>query len=101
MMREDARFSMPPEPGVWVGNEAIVAAWQNGGAFDAENYGRMRGVITRANRQPAAGCYRQRPGEPDFLPLAIDVLRIEDAKIAELVTFPAHLFPAFGLPPRL
>jgi RNA polymerase sigma-70 factor (ECF subfamily) len=101
MMREDARFSMPPEPGVWVGNEVIVAAWQNGGAFDLENYGRMRGVFTRANRQPAAGCYLQRPGESDFLPLAIDVLRIEDGEIAEIVTFPAHLFPAFGLPPRL
>jgi hypothetical protein len=29
------------------------------------------------------------------------VLRIEQGKVAEIVTFPGNLFPAFELPPRL
>jgi ketosteroid isomerase-like protein len=31
----------------------------------------------------------------------LDVLRVEDGKIAEITTFDASLFPAFGLPPTL
>jgi RNA polymerase sigma-70 factor (ECF subfamily) len=99
MMREDARFSMPPEPGVWVGRRTIVDAWHE--AFDTETFGRMSGVVTRANMQPAIGAYLKRPGESKYLPLALDVLRIEDGAIAEIVTFPQSFFPAFGLPPEL
>jgi hypothetical protein len=29
------------------------------------------------------------------------VISIEDGAIAEIVTFPPHLIPAFGLPPEL
>jgi RNA polymerase sigma-70 factor, ECF subfamily len=101
MMREDARFSMPPEPGVWVGRDAIVAGWAQGGAFDAEGFGHMRGVLTRANMQPAVACYLRRPGDSDYRPLALDVVRIEEGAVAEVVTFPHTLFPAFGLPPKL
>jgi RNA polymerase sigma-70 factor, ECF subfamily len=101
MMREHARFSMPPEPGTWVGNRAIVAAWQEGGAFDAEAFGRMRALPARANMQPAVACYVKHPGEPDYRPFALDVLRIEDGEVAEIVTFPKRLFAAFELPPRL
>jgi RNA polymerase sigma-70 factor (ECF subfamily) len=99
MMREDARFSMPPEPGVWVGRRTIVDAWHE--AFDTDSFGRMRGVITRANMQPAVACYLKRPGESVYGPMALDVLAIEDGAIAEIVTFPKSLFPLFGLPPEL
>jgi RNA polymerase sigma-70 factor (ECF subfamily) len=95
MMGEDARFSMPPEPGVIVGREEIVGAWEE--ALDAESFGRQRGVITRANMQPAVACYLQRPGESAYRPLALDVLTIEDGVIAEITAFPPHLFPAFAL----
>src|SRR5919201_1266555 len=37
MLSEDARFSMPPEPGVWVGRETIVASWIEGG-FGSGDY---------------------------------------------------------------
>jgi RNA polymerase sigma-70 factor (ECF subfamily) len=99
MMRDDARFSMPPEPGVWVGRRTIVEAWSEG--FDTKSFGRMRGVVTRANAQPAVACYRKRPGETTYQPLALDVLTVEDGAIAEIVTFGEHLFPAFGLPGEL
>jgi RNA polymerase sigma-70 factor, ECF subfamily len=101
IMREDARFSMPPEPEVWVGRDAIVSAWAEGGAFDTESFGHMRGVLTRANMQPAVACYHRGPGDSEYRPLALDVLRIEEGAVAEIVTFPGKLFPAFGLPPTL
>jgi RNA polymerase sigma-70 factor (ECF subfamily) len=99
LMREDARFSMPPQPGVYVGPEAILACWSDG--FDVERFGHMRGVPTRANMQPAVACYLRRPGDSEYRPLALDVLRIEEGALAEIVTFPPDLFPAFGLPATL
>jgi RNA polymerase sigma-70 factor (ECF subfamily) len=101
MMREDARFSMPPEPGRWVGAEAIVEMWKDGGAFDPEGFGHMRCALTRANMQPAVACYLRRPGDDSYRAMALDVLGIEDGAIAEIVTFPGRLFPAFDLPAQL
>jgi RNA polymerase sigma-70 factor (ECF subfamily) len=99
MMREDARFSMPPEPGLWVGRRTIVEAWSEG--FDTERFGRMRGVVTRANMQPAVACYLKRPGETTYRPMALDVIRVEEGRIAEIVTFPPEVFPAFAVPDEL
>jgi len=97
IMREDARFAMPPEPGVWTGRETIVRSWIEGG-LGSEDLGHIRGVITHANRQPAVACYLRRPGEGEYRALAIDVLRIEDGRIAEVVMFPGSLCQAFDLP---
>jgi RNA polymerase sigma-70 factor, ECF subfamily len=99
MMREDARFSMPPEPGVWVGRRTIVEYWSP--AFDMDAFGRVRGVMTRANMQPAVACYVKGPGETEYRPMALDVIRIEDGLVGEIVTFTPAVFPAFGLPPGL
>ena len=52
MLRDDARFSMPPEPGLWVGREEIFAVWDEGG-FGTEEFGDIRCLVTAANRQPA------------------------------------------------
>ena len=60
-LHEDLRFAMPPEPGLFVGRRVIVEYWAPG--FDQEGFGRMTGVVTRANLQPAVACYRQLPGE--------------------------------------
>jgi RNA polymerase sigma-70 factor, ECF subfamily len=97
LMHEDARFSMPPQPEVWVGREAIVAAWKEGGIGTPE-WRDFRCRVTRANMQPAVACYRRAPGASEYRPLALDVLRIEAGRIADIVTFPAAVFPAFGLP---
>ena len=99
ILHEDLRFAMPPQPGLFVGREEIVQYWAP--AFDKEGFGRMTGVVTRANMQPAVACYRQVPGEPRFTPLALDVIRIEGGSIREITTFPEELFPAFGLPEAL
>ena len=95
-LHEDLRFAMPPEPGLFIGRETIVKYW--GPGFDQKGFGRMTGIVTRANMQPVVACYRELPGESEFKPLALDVIRIEGGAIAEITTFPAELFPAFGLP---
>ncbi len=97
---EDARFTMPPQPGVWVGRDVLIASWAEGG-FGSEAFGRITCLLTRANRQPAVANYLRRPGAPDYRPLALDVLTLADGLVADIVTFPPEVFPAFGLPPSL
>jgi len=60
--------------------------------------GRGRPLPTRANRQPAAAGYVQRPGTTVYRAQVLDVLRIEGGRIVEITSFEPHLFPAFGLP---
>jgi RNA polymerase sigma-70 factor (ECF subfamily) len=99
LLREDARLTMPPHPTWYAGRKAILIAARQG--FDPE-FGRLRTVVAAANRQPAAAHYLRRPGESKYRPLALDVLRIEGGRVAEITSFVfPGLFPAFGLPPTL
>jgi RNA polymerase sigma-70 factor (TIGR02960 family) len=100
LLSEDVRFSMPPQPGVWEGRDEVVDAWVSGG-FGTEAFGSLRCVLTRANRQPAVAAYARRPGDDGYTPLALDVLRIVDGAVAEIVTFDGSLFDRFGLPKTL
>jgi RNA polymerase sigma-70 factor (TIGR02960 family) len=100
VLGDDVRFSMPPEPGVWQGRDAVVQGWIDGG-FGSEAFGSMRCLITRANRQPAVACYVHRPGDDGHRPMAIDVLTIAGGEIADIVTFGPSLFGVFGLPSKL
>jgi RNA polymerase sigma-70 factor (ECF subfamily) len=100
LLTEDVRFLMPPQPGVWQGRDVVVQSWIDGG-FGTEPFGSLRCVLTRANRQPAVACYVRRPGDDDYTPLAIDVLRIADGGVAEIVTFDGSVFAWFRLPETL
>jgi RNA polymerase sigma-70 factor (ECF subfamily) len=93
----DATFRMPPEPGMVAGREAMFNLWIEGG-FGSEQFGRLRCVVSHANLQPAVACYVRKPGDSTWQAMALDVLRIEDGLIAEIVTFPPDSFAAFGLP---
>ena len=97
IIREDATFRMPPEPDAVAGREAIFKLWIEGG-FGSEQFGHLRCVVTHANLQPAAACYRLQPGDSTWRAMALDVLRIEDGLIMEIVTFGPDTFPLFGLP---
>ena len=97
LLREDAFCSMPPLEAWYVGNEAIVAAWVQDG-FGTEAVGRLQSVPVSANRQPAVAIYRKRPGGTEYRPLALDVLRFDDGRVAEIVVFGPDVFGAFGLP---
>jgi RNA polymerase sigma-70 factor, ECF subfamily len=100
LIREDARFTMPPEPVLIVGSTPMVDFWVAGG-FGSESFGQMCCLPARANRQPAVAIYLRRPGESEYRPLSLDVLRIEDGALAEITTFALESPEAFGLPPSL
>ena len=99
LLREDARLTMPPHPTWYEGRAAIrIAAGQG---FEP-SFGTLRTLVTAANRQPAAAHYLRRPGESEYRALALDVLLVEDGRIAEICSFVSpELFPAFGLAPLL
>jgi RNA polymerase sigma-70 factor, ECF subfamily len=99
VLREDVRLTMPPHPTWFDGRDAILVAMQQG--FDPA-FGRLRAVVTGANLQPAAAYYLERPGASGYEPLALDVLRIDAGRVAEISSFVSpELFEAFGLPPTL
>jgi RNA polymerase sigma-70 factor (TIGR02960 family) len=100
LLHEDVRFTMPPQPGTWVGRDRVVGSWVEGG-FGEGMFGSMRCVVTRANGQPAVACYVRRPGDDAYTPLAIDVLRIEEGAVKDITTFGGDLLGMFDLPPRL
>jgi RNA polymerase sigma-70 factor (ECF subfamily) len=97
IIRADANFRMPPEPDVAVGRDAILKLWVDAG-FGTERFGRLRCELTYANLQPAVAAYVCRPGDSKYRALAVDILRIEDGLITEIVVFGADTFPLFGLP---
>jgi RNA polymerase sigma-70 factor, ECF subfamily len=100
LLREDATWSMPPEPGFWRGRDAIMAAWVESGVGTPE-FGDFRCVVTSANRQPAVAFYLKPPGEAEYSALALDVLRFAEGEIAGITSFTSVVFPVFGLPPKL
>jgi RNA polymerase sigma-70 factor (ECF subfamily) len=96
LMREDIRVTMPPQPVVYDGRDALAPLFEI--AFGPEGMGDWRLVPTRANRQPAAASYLRKPGETEWRAFKFDILRCEEGGIAEITTFDASLFERFGLP---
>ncbi len=62
------------------------------------HFGQWRTVPTAANRMPAVAGYVRRPGTTVFRAQVLDVLRVRGDRIAQITSFEAHLFAAFGLP---
>ena len=99
LLLEDARLTMPPHPPWDDGRAAILTVM--GPAFEPD-VGHLRGVASAANSQPTACWYLRAPGDSAYRPVALDVLRIEGGRVAEISTFVfPGLFPAFDLPPSL
>ena len=88
----DIRVTMPPLPYCFDGPDAIRPLMA-----DAASMGEWRLIPVGANRMPAAASYLRRPGDTQFRAFKFDVMRIEAGMIAEITTFSADLFPAFGL----
>lgn len=100
LLRADLRFAMPPQPGVWVGRDATVQGWIDGG-FGKGEYVDWTCRVTTANGQPAVAMYLRRPGSAIYEAFALDVLRVEDGLVAEIVTFDGDVFGWFELPKQL
>jgi RNA polymerase sigma-70 factor (ECF subfamily) len=99
LLREDARWAMPPAPLWFDGRAAIVRLYE---LFPIDWQGRsFRMVPTAANRQPAAAAYLQSANQTLFRLVALHVLRIEGGQIAEVTTFGPDLCRAFQLPETL
>ena len=95
-IREDIRVSMPPNPGLFTGKEAIAGLMAH--AYDRSVFGDWKLLPTAANRMPAAASYLRRAGSDVYVPFKLDVLRTGGGLIAEITTFDASLFDRFGLP---
>ncbi len=95
----DIRITMPPNPFLFEGLEKITPLLDR--AFGADRDGDWRLVPTGANRMPTAASYLRRPGDSQYRAFKLDVLRTGNGCVAEVTTFGAGLFPAFGLPPVL
>jgi RNA polymerase sigma-70 factor (ECF subfamily) len=100
VLHDDVRFSMPPDPDVVRGRDRVIESFAEGG-FGSEAFGSLRCIVTRANRQPAVAAYVRRPGDERHRPLAIDVLRIQDGAVVDVVVFDSDVFAAFDLPRSL
>jgi RNA polymerase sigma-70 factor (TIGR02960 family) len=93
---QDLRITMPPQPFRFDGVQSIAPL-----IADAAAMGSWRLLPVRANRMPAAASYLRRPGDTAYRAFKLDLMRIESGLIAEITTFDAKLFPAFGLEPVL
>jgi RNA polymerase sigma-70 factor (ECF subfamily) len=95
LLTEDAWLTMPPEPYEYQGPSTI-------GAFLHDRTvlrGAPRLVATRANSQPAFGCYFPSPQTDVARPSALLVLTLEGDRISAITWFGgSSVFPLFGLP---
>jgi hypothetical protein len=86
IIRADATFSMPLDFGAADGRDEMFKLWAENG-YGSEQFGHLRCVVTHANLQPTVAAYMCRPGDSTWRAIALDVLRIEDGLITEIVVF--------------
>jgi RNA polymerase sigma-70 factor, ECF subfamily len=99
LLTDDALVTMPPQPLAYQGRDAIAALLRQ----RAEVRGvPVRVVPTRANSQPAFGCYLVDEQAGIARPYSLIVLRLEGDAIAAMTWFAdTGVFPHFGLPHTL
>jgi RNA polymerase sigma-70 factor (TIGR02960 family) len=99
LLTDDAWLTMPPLPHAYQGHNAISAFLR--GAEERRG-AQLRLVPTRANTQPAFGCYLPVPETDVARAYALFVLTLEADQISAITWFAdSSVFPQFGLPPRL
>jgi RNA polymerase sigma-70 factor (ECF subfamily) len=96
LLTDDAWLTMPPLPQEYQGWSAISAFVR--GAEERRG-GPMRLVPTRANTQPAFGCYLSRPETEMAQAFSMFVLTLAGDQISAITWFAdSSVFPQFGLP---
>ncbi len=100
LLTDDARLTMPPAPVEYQGPVAIghfFATVPAGGQIDMIDL-----VPTRANGQPAFGCYLRDPHAPVAHAYGIMVLTLRGERVAAITGFTdTAVFAAFGMPRTL
>lgn len=100
LLSDDALLTMPPEPLEYQGADAIgqfLSTVPAGGALE-----RFRLVPTRANGQPAFGCYLRDQHAPLAHAYGLMVLTLGGDRVAAITGFPdTSVFRSFGLPRTL
>jgi RNA polymerase sigma-70 factor, ECF subfamily len=99
LLVDDARMTMPPEPGWYQGREAVAAFL---GRFPLAEDRRFHLVPTSANAQPALAAYVWSEQAAAFEAESIIVLTLRGEQIEEITAFRSPgLFPRFNLDSRL
>jgi RNA polymerase sigma-70 factor (TIGR02960 family) len=100
LLTDDALLTMPPEAAEYEGAEAIgrfLSTVPAAGALE-----RFRLIPSRANGQPAFGCYLKDPHTPIARAYGLMVLALRGDRVAALAGFvDTSVFPFFGLPRTL
>jgi RNA polymerase sigma-70 factor (TIGR02960 family) len=96
LLTDDAWVTMPPEPYEYQGPSAIRALLVN---MEVRRGVPLRLVPTRANTQPAFGCYLPSAQTDIARPYGLFVLTLQGDKISAITRFTdSSVFPLFGLP---
>ena len=99
LLTDDAWVTMPPEPWAYQGHPAISAFLRD---REVRRGALLRLVPTRANTQPAFGCYLPISDTDIARSYALFVLTLEDDRISAITWFgDTSVFPLFGLPRTL
>jgi len=99
LLTSDAWLTMPPEPYEYQGPAAIAAFLRHRAALRGAP---LRLVPTRANTQPAFGCYLPCAQTPLARPYGMIVLTLTGDQISAITWFSdSSVFPHFGLPRAL
>jgi RNA polymerase sigma-70 factor (TIGR02960 family) len=99
LLTDDAWLRMPPQPYEYQGARAIARFLRD---REARRGARLRLVPTRANGQPAFGCYLPDPQTPIARAFGLMVLTLTDDGITAVTAFhDRSLLPHFGLPRTL
>jgi RNA polymerase sigma-70 factor (ECF subfamily) len=93
LLSSDARVTMPPQPGELIGHEAIRVYLDHGAGVRGAP---LQVRPTRANGQPAFGCYLRSQ------PWGMMVLTLSGSKVDEITFFADPALPGrFGLPEHI
>ena len=99
LLTDDAWLTMPPLPHAYQGRDAISAFLR--GAEERRGAA-MRVLATRANTQPAFGCYLPVPETDTARAFSLFVLTLEGDQISAITWFAdSSAFAQFGLPQML
>jgi RNA polymerase sigma-70 factor (ECF subfamily) len=99
LLTEDVTWSMPPLPCWYRGLDAVMDFAVRVPMTDC---GSWRHLATRANGQPATGCYLRRDDDDTYRAWSVNVFTLRGDRIAEITSFigPEH-FTLLGLPTAL